>query len=124
MRRKRKREEYCGGAGDAAVRACEWQHPVGRRGRRNAECELVATPPTILLAGRARGSEKGGVRARGLNGGVLSRLRTQIAVVSQDPVLFADTIASNIRYGNQTASPEEIRDAAFKANALEVRLVY
>src|SRR5262245_36902211 len=47
----------------------------------------------------------------------LRSLRKQIALVSQDPILFDDTIASNIRYGNRKASPEQIEDAAKKAFA-------
>jgi ATP-binding cassette subfamily B (MDR/TAP) protein 10 len=42
--------------------------------------------------------------------------REQIGVVSQEPVLFAGTIRENIAYGNETASFEEIEDAAAKAN--------
>ncbi len=39
-------------------------------------------------------------------------LRKIIAIVLQDTVLFNDTIASNIRYGNQNASQNEIENAA------------
>ena len=45
-------------------------------------------------------------------------LREQIGAVSQEPVLFATTIADNIRYGRTDASDEEIRAAAQAANAL------
>jgi len=48
----------------------------------------------------------------------LQQLRQQIALVSQDVVLFNDTVAANIAYG-QTVDPERINDAARKANALE-----
>jgi ATP-binding cassette subfamily B protein/subfamily B ATP-binding cassette protein MsbA len=47
----------------------------------------------------------------------LRSLRRQIALVSQDPILFDDTIASNIRYGNRNATPEQVEDAAKKAFA-------
>ena len=47
----------------------------------------------------------------------LRSLRKQIALVSQDPVLFDDTIAANIRYGNRNATPEQVEDAARKASA-------
>jgi ABC-type multidrug transport system fused ATPase/permease subunit len=40
-----------------------------------------------------------------------------IGVVSQEPVLFATTIADNIRYGNRGASDEEVIAAARAANA-------
>ena len=46
-------------------------------------------------------------------------LRRQIAYVPQEPLLFHRTIAENIAYGRPDASPEEIRMAAEKANALE-----
>jgi ATP-binding cassette, subfamily B, bacterial MsbA len=47
----------------------------------------------------------------------LRSLRKQIALVSQDPILFDDTIFSNIRYGNRTATKEQVEDAAKKAFA-------
>ncbi len=49
----------------------------------------------------------------------LSDLRRQIALVSQDVVLFNDTIAANIAYGVETVSEEALREAARAANALE-----
>ena len=44
-------------------------------------------------------------------------LREHIGVVSQEPVLFATTIAENIRYGRDGVSDEEIQRAARNANA-------
>ena len=44
-------------------------------------------------------------------------LRSQIGVVSQEPVLFATTIADNIRYGHRGVSDIEIQRAAREANA-------
>ncbi len=50
----------------------------------------------------------------------LKSLRAQIALVTQNVVLFNDTIAANIAYGAlRESSREEIRDAAAKAHALE-----
>jgi subfamily B ATP-binding cassette protein MsbA len=46
-------------------------------------------------------------------------LRSQIAVVPQEPILFADTIAENIRYGRLDATPAEVDAAATAANATE-----
>ncbi|KAI8983895.1 P-loop containing nucleoside triphosphate hydrolase protein [Pilobolus umbonatus] len=43
-------------------------------------------------------------------------LRDQIGVVSQEPILFAGTIAENIAYGREDATMEEIRKVAVKAN--------
>jgi len=44
-------------------------------------------------------------------------LRRQIAIVSQEPVLFDDTIAENIRLGRQDATDEEVHEAARQAFA-------
>ncbi len=44
-------------------------------------------------------------------------LREHIGAVMQEPVLFAGTIAENIRYGRPGASDEEVRRAAATANA-------
>jgi len=49
----------------------------------------------------------------------LSSLRRQIGIVSQDTLLFHDTIANNIRYGHPAASIEEVIEAAKAANAHE-----
>jgi ATP-binding cassette subfamily B protein len=46
-------------------------------------------------------------------------LRAQIGTVAQEPVLFAASIADNIRYGRLTASTSEIEAAARAANAHE-----
>ncbi len=44
-------------------------------------------------------------------------LREHVAVVRQEPILFATTIVDNIRYGRPTASTEEVIAAAKAANA-------
>ncbi|HET9369967.1 MAG TPA: ABC transporter transmembrane domain-containing protein [Vicinamibacterales bacterium] len=49
----------------------------------------------------------------------LASLRAQTALVTQDTVLFDDTIAANIAYGRPTASPAEIEAAARAAHAHE-----
>lgn len=46
-------------------------------------------------------------------------LRKQIAVVTQDTILFNDTIRNNIAYGNRNASDEEIVNAAKAAYAYD-----
>lgn len=43
--------------------------------------------------------------------------RDQIGVVGQEPVLFATTIAENIRYGRDGVSMADIQAAAQEANA-------
>jgi len=44
-------------------------------------------------------------------------LRNKIGVVSQEPVLFAKTIAENIRYGRDGITQQDIEKAAIDANA-------
>jgi ATP-binding cassette subfamily B protein len=46
-------------------------------------------------------------------------LRSQVAVVFQEPALFSGTIKENIAYGDKTASLEQIKKAAHTANADE-----
>ncbi|MFD0589884.1 ABC transporter ATP-binding protein [Paenibacillus sp. GCM10027627] len=47
----------------------------------------------------------------------LDSLRGQIGIVSQDIILFNGTIEENIRYGNRSATDEEVMAAAKAANA-------
>ena len=47
----------------------------------------------------------------------LRSLRSQIALVLQEPLLFSGTIAENIRYGRLDATEDEIERAARAANA-------
>ena len=49
----------------------------------------------------------------------LKSLRRQIAMVTQQTILFNDTIRSNIAYGSQERSDDEVLDAARAANAHE-----
>jgi ATP-binding cassette, subfamily B, bacterial len=49
----------------------------------------------------------------------LQSLRKNIGIVQQDVYLFAGTVAENIRYGNLSATQDEIVAAAKKANAHE-----
>jgi ATP-binding cassette, subfamily B, bacterial MsbA len=49
----------------------------------------------------------------------LKSLRSQIAIVTQDTVLFDDTIANNITYGSPGASRDDIETAAKAAHAHE-----
>lgn len=44
-------------------------------------------------------------------------LRNTIAIVLQDTVLFKDTIANNLKYGNETASFEEVKEAGILSNS-------
>lgn len=47
----------------------------------------------------------------------LKSVRDQISIVTQEPILFNDTIANNIRLGQQDATEEEVSEAARVANA-------
>jgi ABC-type multidrug transport system fused ATPase/permease subunit len=49
----------------------------------------------------------------------LTELRSQMAFVPQDVLLFGGSIKENIAYGNQDATDEQIEEAAKKANAQE-----
>ena len=49
----------------------------------------------------------------------LSSLRGQIGLVTQEVILFNDTVRNNIAYGLKTIADAEIRKAAAAANALE-----
>jgi subfamily B ATP-binding cassette protein MsbA len=49
----------------------------------------------------------------------IASLRRQIAIVTQEPILFNDTIRNNIAYGCQEASDERIQNAAKAAYAYE-----
>jgi ATP-binding cassette, subfamily B, bacterial MsbA len=47
----------------------------------------------------------------------LDSLRRQIGIVPQETWLFAGTLRDNIAYGNRTATDEEVKHAAYAANA-------
>jgi ATP-binding cassette subfamily B protein len=46
-------------------------------------------------------------------------LRQRVAVVAQDPVIFAASVLDNVRYGRPGAGEHEVRQALSQANALE-----
>ncbi|MGZ8558286.1 MAG: ABC transporter ATP-binding protein [Chitinophagaceae bacterium] len=47
----------------------------------------------------------------------LHSVRSMMSIVTQEPILFNDSIANNIKLGKESASEEEIMDAAKVANA-------
>jgi subfamily B ATP-binding cassette protein MsbA len=57
------------------------------------------------------------IDGRDLRDVTLASLRAQIGIVTQEIVLFDDTIAGNIAYGMSGATPEQIEAAARAANA-------
>jgi subfamily B ATP-binding cassette protein MsbA len=75
----------------------------------------------VNLVGRFYDPSAGAITVDGrdLRGVTVRSLRSQIAVVPQEPILFADTIRENIRYGRLEASQAEIEAAAEAANATE-----
>ncbi len=46
-------------------------------------------------------------------------LRHRVAVVAQDPVIFASTVLENVRYGRPEADEAQVREALQQANALD-----
>jgi ATP-binding cassette subfamily B protein/subfamily B ATP-binding cassette protein MsbA len=55
----------------------------------------------------------------------LRHLRSQIGLVTQETLLFDDTVFNNIRYGSPSATPEQVIEAAKQAHAhrfIETRL--
>ena len=75
----------------------------------------------VNLVGRFYDPVAGAITIDGhdLRGMTVRSLRTQIAVVPQEPILFADSIRENIRYGRLDATDGEIEQAASAANATE-----
>lgn len=49
----------------------------------------------------------------------LSSLRSKISIVTQEPILFNETVLDNIRYGRLDASDDDVRAAAEAAFALD-----
>jgi ATP-binding cassette, subfamily B, bacterial len=66
-------------------------------------------------------AQKGAIRFDGIDISELDpvALRSAIAVVAQDPVIFSGSITANIAYGREGASEQEIRRAADAAAASE-----
>jgi ATP-binding cassette subfamily B protein len=71
-----------------------------------------STIAQLLL--RMYDTDKGNITLDGhpINELDLQGLRRQISYVPQDVFLFSDTVASNIRFGNDEASDEEVKNAA------------
>lgn len=86
---------------------------VGRTGAgKSTLCQLLPrlydTPPgQLYLAGED------------IHRWPLDELRRAIAVVPQDPFIFADTVRANICFGNPDASPDEMIKAAEAAHLLD-----
>jgi ATP-binding cassette, subfamily B, bacterial len=63
----------------------------------------------------------GEVKIDGVNvkNAALGELRSRIALVSQDPVIFSGSVAENVRYGRLDASDAEVRAACDAAHVTE-----
>ena len=75
----------------------------------------------IQLLQRFYDPDQGKIFLDGIDIKTMNRLdfRKSIALVPQDPVIFASTVMENIRFGNPKASDEEIYEAARAASAHE-----
>jgi subfamily B ATP-binding cassette protein MsbA len=59
------------------------------------------------------------IDSQDIRGVTIESLRAHLALVTQEPFLFDDTIAANIGYGREGATPDEIERAANAAAAHE-----
>ncbi len=73
------------------------------------------------LLARYYDPERGVIRVDGVDIRMLDprALRRHVGVVAQEPLLFAASIAENIRYGRPDATDDQVRAAAIAANADE-----
>jgi subfamily B ATP-binding cassette protein MsbA len=105
--------------GDGAV--VEGIDLVVEAGQRVAIVGASGSGKTTLLGllPRLRDPTRGAVRWSGLDlrACTLASVRRQVAVVTQEPFLFDDTVAANIRFGRPGASDAEVIAAAEAANA-------
>lgn len=75
----------------------------------------------VSLIARFYDPSKGSVEIDGVDirGVELQSLRNQIGIVTQETVLFNDTVSANIAYGNKDIDMNQVIDAAKTANAHE-----
>jgi subfamily B ATP-binding cassette protein MsbA len=108
------------GADDATLRGVTFTLPAGRMlavvGRSGAgKTTLVNLIPRFYdVTGGAIA-----IDGRDIRDVTLSSLRSRIGIVTQETVLFDDTIAANIAYGRPNATAPEIEAAARAAHAHE-----
>lgn len=122
-------------SGHLEFRDITFTYPGAERPALSAVSFVVEAGSTVALVGASGGGkstlaallprfhrpERGDILIDGVNVNDLSllALRSQIAVVSQETLLFNDTVRANIAYGGRAdASEEEIEAAAAAANAL------
>ena len=75
----------------------------------------------VNLVPRFYETTSGCIRIDGINikDAEIASLRRQIAIVTQEPILFNETVRANIAYGNPNASAETIEQAARDAYAYD-----
>ncbi|CAN0176191.1 unnamed protein product, partial [Ectocarpus fasciculatus] len=123
--------------GDLEFRGVWFEYPTRGKASRSAVLQgvnLQLSPGKVLALTGASGEGKstlaalitrlyeprqGSITLDGVDIATLnpSWLRRQIGVVDQEPVLFAGSIADNIRYGVPSATDEQVEAAARQANA-------
>ncbi len=106
------------GTGEETLRGVTFTVPVGQTvavvGRSGAgKTTLVNLIPRFydVTAGAVR------IDGRDVRDVTLASLRSQIGIVTQETVLFDDTIAANIAYGRPDATRQEVEAAAEAAHA-------
>jgi subfamily B ATP-binding cassette protein MsbA len=101
-------------------------HDIGFTVRRGEVVALVGTSgagksTTLDLLARFHDPVSGRVTLDGidLRQATLASLRAQLGVVSQETILFHDTVRANIAYGLETPEPAQVEQAARAAHAHE-----
>lgn len=125
----------CGPAGDIVAQDLAFTYPDSDREALSGLTFTIAAGSKVWLRGDSgsgkstlidllhrhfaptRGTLRiGGVEVRDIDPNVLRR---EVVVVSQEVVLFAGTLADNIRYGRPDAEPSAVEHAARAAGVLE-----
>ncbi len=104
--------------GEPVLRGIRMNVPAGRRialvgSSGSGKTTLVSLLPRFFDATRGRVTLNG----RDVRDFTLRSLRSQMGLVTQETVLFNDTVAANIAYGRPDMPRERIEDAARRAQA-------
>jgi len=120
--------------GEIQLTNVSFKYPDGTKALRNLSIHINGKTSVALVGPSGGGKstilnliprfynlEEGDIKidSQDINHVQLKSLREKISLVSQDIVLFDDTIKANISYGNIAATDEEIIEAAKKAAAHE-----
>ncbi|MFO7535540.1 MAG: ABC transporter ATP-binding protein [Kiritimatiellia bacterium] len=114
------RVEFCYGPETPVLKAVSLDVPAGTRLAIVGNSGSGKTTLVNLIP-RFADVTGGAIRVNGVDirDYTLKSLRKAMGCVTQDTILFNDTVAANIRYGTPEASLEEIQEAARKAYAHE-----